>query len=150
MDPNNLPQNTPGWIVLAAFIIVGLKYLAQFLAEASETWAKLLGPLGKRWRRRGERRQAERAETAGGQITSLESDVKFYRARSRRFERDHARFLAWYYEVDQPFHNDVTIAAAEAGARLPDWQRLSDWMHDHPASEFVINDTPTGEQERLQ
>ncbi|QNJ58366.1 membrane protein [Gordonia phage YorkOnyx] len=132
MDPNSLPDNTPGWIVLAAFVLVGLKYLGQFLAEASETWAKILGPLGRRWRARGARRQVERAETAGGQLASLESDMKFYRARAHRFERRHGRFLEWYEQVDQPFHDDLHITAAEARLRLPEWQRLSDWMRAHP------------------
>ena len=131
MSPSDLPDGTPGWIVLAAFVIVGLKYLGKFLAEASETWAKILGPLGKRWHERGARRQAERQAENSQRFESIESDLEFYRARARRAERRNEQFLRWYNECDQPFHHDLRIAAAENACGLPDWSPLSEWTRDH-------------------
>lgn len=129
MSPNDLPQGTPGWIVLAAFVIVGLTYLGRFLAEMSETWAKVLGPLGKRWRERGLRRQEQRNADNGGRLDAIESDRDFYRARARRAEQQHEQFLRWYNECDQPFHRDLRIKAAESGCDLPpDWAPLSEWQ----------------------
>ena len=131
MSPSDLPQGTSGWIVLAAFVIVGLTYLGRFLAEMSETWAKLLGPLGKRWHARGQRRQAARAEIVEQiplRLETAEADRDFYRARARRAEKQHEQFIEWYQKVDQPFHRNLRINAAEAGCELPpDWEPLSEW-----------------------
>lgn len=52
----DLANRLPGWVlvVLAASALVAR--LGQVLASASDSWAKLLGPLGRRWRAQAERR----------------------------------------------------------------------------------------------
>ncbi|WP_019204597.1 hypothetical protein [Tsukamurella sp. 1534] len=128
-----LPPETPGWIVLAVAAAVGLKYLAQFLSEASESVAKVLGPLARRWRERGEARMKERADTDQRRVSSMESDLEYFEKRAEASDKTLRHFMAWYARCDQPFHRELTIRAAEAGCDLPDWEPLSRWREPETA-----------------
>ena len=130
MNTHDLPPGTPGWIVLAAFIIVGLKYLFQFLSEMSESAARFFGPLGRRWRARGQARQAERAQESSRQLDIVERERDWFEARFNESEADSAKLMDWYLRCDAPFHRDLTIRAAEAGCELPDWVPLSRWQRE--------------------
>lgn len=128
-----LPPETPGWIVLAVAAAVGLKYLAQFLSEASESVAKILGPLGRRWRERGEQRMRERSETDQRRVSVMAADRDFFEARAEASDKTLRHFMAWYTRCDQPFHRDLAIRAAEAGCPLPEWEPLSRWREPESA-----------------
>lgn len=53
----------PSWALIIIAIAAFLNYVLPRFAEASETFAKIFGPLGARWRRRGIRRAEDhRAE----------------------------------------------------------------------------------------
>ena len=132
-----LPSETPGWIVLAVAAAVGLKYLAQFLSEASESFAKVFGPLGRRWRARGEQRMQERADTDTRRVSAITEDRDFFEKRSIEVEKravkaenDNKVFMDWYLQCDQRFHRNVVISAAEKGCPLPEWKPLSEWIAD--------------------
>ncbi|GAB3135739.1 hypothetical protein GCM10027289_29910 [Tsukamurella serpentis] len=130
----NLPADTPGWLVLAVTIGLGLKLLGQFLSEASEPWAKVLGPLGRRWRARGEQRRRERADADTHQVSALTADRDAFEAMAARHQRraeaaesEMGRFMDWYTQVDQPHHREVAVRAAEKGCEMPPWKPLSEW-----------------------
>lgn len=122
-----LPPETPGWLVLFVAIAIGLKYLAQFLSEANESFSKLLGPLGRRWRERGLERMRERAETSSFQLTAIADDRDFFKQRAADLEAERRDLVGWYTQCDQPFHRELAIKAAEAGCELPPWTPLSQW-----------------------
>ncbi|OCB43951.1 hypothetical protein A5721_22950 [Mycobacterium vulneris] len=55
-----LMSQLPPWVLLAVAILVLLAYTLPRIAEASSTLAKLMGPIGRYWRKRGLLRAAER------------------------------------------------------------------------------------------
>ncbi|AOE44375.1 hypothetical protein SEA_GHOBES_23 [Gordonia phage Ghobes] len=131
----NLPDNTPGWVVLALFVAFGLKYLFQFLAEASESAAKVFGPLGRRWRQRAQERASERAQESPRLLETVREEREAYARRYRNSERANQEFLDWYTKCDQPFHRRATLQAAESGCELPPWVPLSQWPPPEPQPE---------------
>lgn len=122
-----LPPETPAWLVLLVAVGFGLKYVAQFLSEASESVAKVFGPLGRRWRTRGEERARERAETVALRVSAITADRDYFEKLAGRSEEQRLAMLDWYNRCDQPFHQDLTIRAAESGCELPEWVPLSRW-----------------------
>ncbi|RDB46208.1 hypothetical protein [Tsukamurella tyrosinosolvens] len=128
-----LPPETPAWLVLLVAVGFGLKYAAQFLSEASESVAKVFGPLGRRWRTRGEERARERAETVALRVSAITADRDFFEARAETLEADRRHMMDWYNRCDQPFHRALAIRAAEAGCELPEWEPLSRWPAPTPA-----------------
>ncbi|WIC89793.1 membrane protein [Gordonia phage Sapo] len=127
MNFPTLPENTPGWVVLALFVAFGLKFLFQFLAEASESAAKLFGPLGRRWRSRAQERQAERQNEAPKLLQTVREERDAFARRYRESEKNSQEFLDWYTNCDGPFHRRATLQAAETGCELPPWVPLSQW-----------------------
>lgn len=148
MTPNDLPPGTPGWIVLGAFVIVGLNFLFRFLSQMSESAAKFLGPLGRRWRKAGLRRQEMRAAENTYRLESIENERDYFRtlayhnaSEKGNVEKHLEEFLAWYQRCDQPFHRDLRIRAAESGCELPpDWKPLSEWGHELPKPDQPVNE----------
>lgn len=102
------------WVLWVLGIVIVLKYVAQGLAETSDTAAKVLGPLGKKWRGRGQaRREGEAADVA-----SLKRQVEHLETRLNEVEADREVAIA-YLEYDAQWHNRVRIWAAENGYTLP-------------------------------
>ena len=122
-----LPPETPAWVVLLVCIGFGLKYAAQFLSEASESVAKVFGPLGRWWRERGHERARERSETVALRVSAITADRDYFEALALESESEKRAMMDWYYRCDQPFHRALAIRAAEAGCELPEWEPLSRW-----------------------
>ncbi|QPO17121.1 membrane protein [Gordonia phage Lilbeanie] len=129
-----MPEGTPGWLVLAAVIIVGLKYLFQFLSEMSESAARFFGPLGRKWRDRAEVRQQARQREDSGRAEALNDDLAYFQERASKAdqradaaESRASHMLDWYQEVDQRFHRELRIRAAESGCEMPPWTPLSQY-----------------------
>ncbi|AII28178.1 hypothetical protein VC74_gp30 [Mycobacterium phage Sparky] len=55
-----LMSQLPPWILLVVAVLVLIAYTLPRIAEASSTLAKLMGPIGRYWRRRGRVRAQER------------------------------------------------------------------------------------------
>lgn len=122
-----LPPETPAWLVLLVAVGFGLKYAAQFLSEASESVAKVFGPLGRRWRERGHERARERSETVALRVSAITADRDYFEQLAAESEEQRLAMLDWYNRCDQPFHRSLAIRAAEAGCELPEWVPLSRW-----------------------
>lgn len=118
-DVERMAGHLPSWALVLIAALITLRYVGQVLAEASEWWARALGPLGRRWRVRSERRSADvvsadllvRVEYLAGQVQELR---RHDRARSRREDqRDD------YLVYDTQWHADLEQWAARNRVTLP-------------------------------
>ena len=127
--PTEITQSAPEWVTLAIVVFVALNYVGRILSEASESWAKVLGPLGRRWRERGLRRQEERAAERTVRMADLDDmtrqrdalDSALGTCRSsqeRQFE---------YIAYDAEWHRDLRLAAIEAGCQVPEHKSFLQW-----------------------
>lgn len=108
--------------ILAVLLIAG--YALKIISQASETAAKLLGPLGKRWRAQGDRvaRKSEARRVEDNQvITDLNKRLEYFVKQVEGLVRD-SEEKARAYEVkddylayDAQWHADQSIHAAENG-----------------------------------
>lgn len=119
----------PPWVLILVVITVTAAYLARAVAESSDTWAKILGPPGRRWRARANRRATREA----ADIRMLKRQVSNLMARDaerdrRDAERDkfEAR-LRLYLAYDADWHFRARLAAAGAGTRLPEHLSFIEW-----------------------
>lgn len=127
---NEIAQFAPEWLVLIVVVAFALKYVGQLLSEASESWAKILGPLGRRWRANGLKRQQERVEAreiraadfadVKGQLEYIADQLEQCRAASE--QRD--AFIAY----DARWHRDLNLQAIEAGCEVPTYLTFRQWL----------------------
>lgn len=131
--PTDLPLDTaPQWLVMLVVIVVVLNWAGRALSEASETWATILGPLGRRWRDRGIARQKARSVERTARMADLE-DMTRQRdtldgalAKCRQSQEVTFDYLAY----DAEWHRDMRLRAADAGCALPDHQTFLRWKKD--------------------
>lgn len=129
--PPQIAEYGPQWLVVAVLVIVVLNYVGRMLSEASESWAKVLGPLGRRWRERGSRRQQERAAER-----AAPADLKDMR-RQRDYldtELEKCRMAndsrADYIEYDADWHRDLRLRVIESGCgELPQHKSWTQWRN---------------------
>lgn len=126
-------ENAPEWLVLVVVLVVAFNFIGRVLAEASESWARVLGPLGRRWRARGLRRQRERAELAEDRSRDLDdlrrqNDYLACQLNSCRAEhepKDH------FIEYDARWHREVSLRAIEAGCEVPAHLSFLQWRQQN-------------------
>lgn len=115
--PREVLSAGPEWLVVLLAVLIGLKFAAQLISEASETGARLLGPLGRRWRERGLRRQEDRAKERTARMADLE-DAERQRdslAASLERSRREQETQAGYIEYDSMWHRDIRLQAIDSG-----------------------------------
>ena len=144
-DVSALLQDHP-WLLLLVVIVVVFKFVGQALAESSESWSKVLGPIGRRWRTRGVRRvnahQAERqkiaqelrkqiAEDAEARRAAEAADLSDMRRQTETLERllrNMTELLALhddYLAYVARWHRDTSLHAAAAGWVFPPPDHMS-------------------------
>ena len=130
--PADVLSASPEWLVGLVVALVLLNWLGRVLSEASETWAKILGPLGRRWRGRAQHRQETRAAERTARMADLEDmtrqrdalDAALSDCRTNQSD-------AWDYIVhDADWHRRLRLSAAEAGCSIPDHQSFTRWKQD--------------------
>lgn len=124
-----LTEVAPQWLVLIVVVVVAINFIGRTLSEASESWARVLGPLGRRWRERGLRRQEARKELSESRALDLE-DMKRQRdylgeqlesCRSEHEPKDA------YIQYDAHWHRDISLRAIEAGCEVPEHLSFLRW-----------------------
>ncbi len=131
--PNEIVQHLPEWAVIAVVVLIALNYMGRMAAEASESWAKALGPLGKRWRERGIRRQEERraARTVRlDELEDLERDRDYFKSKSRKQEVRLMVLEDGYLPYDAAWHRDLRLTAVEGGCELPTHKGYIEWLRE--------------------
>lgn len=119
----------PPWVLIVIAAVVLAKYLGQALAEASEQWAKFLGPLGRRWRGRAAKRTEEEAADLSAlkrQVRNLAGEVKRLTQKDRErgaFEETCREYLVY----DAAWHFRAHLAAATSGTALPEHMSFAQW-----------------------
>lgn len=129
--PNEIFTHLPEWAVIAVVVLVTMNYIGRMAAEASESWAKALGPLGKRWRERGIRRQEERKQDRTVRLDELEDvqrDRDYFKQKSRKQEVRLVVLEDGYLPYDAAWHRDVRLSAMEAGCELPEHKSYLEWL----------------------
>ena len=132
MPTDEILRLGPEWLVGLVVIVVVLNWAGRVISEASETWAKLLGPLGRRWRARGLQRQEARAAERTARMADLE-DVTRQRdtlADSLASCRQSQEITFDYLSYDTEWHRDVRLRAAESGCALPEHRSFLRWKQD--------------------
>lgn len=125
----------PEWLVAIAIAILVFNWVGRMLSEASETWAKALGPLGRRWRNRGVARQEARHAERLGRMADLDDMTRQRDAldhaldRCRKSQESTHEYLA--YDVD--WHRNTSLSAIEAGCKLPEHKSYLRWREDRNA-----------------
>ncbi|WP_411815480.1 hypothetical protein [Gordonia sp. SND2] len=131
--PTDLPLDaSPQWLVGLVVIIVILNWLGRAASEASESWAKLLGPLGRRWRNHGIARQAKRAAEHTARMADLE-DMTRQRdslASALLTCRQSQETAFDYLTYDAAWHREVRLQAAESGCELPSHLSFFRWKQE--------------------
>lgn len=126
-DIAKIVSNNPTLLtILGVALIAG--YVLKILSQASETSAKLLGPLGKRWREQGNRaaRRADARRSEENQvIQDLRARVEYFVEQVEEL-KEHGRQKEAEYEVkdaylayDASWHGNTKIHAAEMGYQFP-------------------------------
>ncbi|WP_032368601.1 hypothetical protein [Rhodococcoides fascians] len=119
-DIAKIVSNNPTLLtILGVLLIAG--YVLKIVAQASETGAKLLGPLGKRWREQGNR-AARRASTRRGEdnavIADLRAQLDHFVTRVETLEKKSTQ-KDEYLTYDAEWHATNEIHAAEHGYDFP-------------------------------
>lgn len=103
-----LADRLPAWVLVLVAVAVVARYLGQMVAEASESWSRVLGPLGRRWREQAQRRRGRgdvvledlrhHVDYLAGRVDELMADARKRDERDRerdRREHDRDRYLAY-------------------------------------------------------
>lgn len=129
MPPDLISNAGPEWLVGLVAIAILLRWLGQVLAEMNESWAKALGPLGRRWRNRGLARQEARAADRTARMADLE-DMTRQRDALADALKDCRRGQADVYDYltyDADWHRRLRLTAAENGCQIPDHETFLRW-----------------------
>lgn len=127
----------PPWLLILVAAAVGLKYLGQALSEGSEQWARFLGPLGRRWRSRAERRAEQEAadlRSLKRQVGNLVKEVERLTRRDQQRGINEAR-LRDYLVYDADWHWRARMSAVGSGANLPEHLSFTQWEASPPDEE---------------
>ncbi|QCG77036.1 hypothetical protein SEA_EWALD_27 [Gordonia phage Ewald] len=131
--PPEIGQHLPEWSVVVVVVAIALNYAGRMLAEASEWWAKVLGPLGRRWRERGIRRAEERRTERTvrlDEISDMTRDRDYFKTKAYAHE-DRLHLLEdGYLPYDAEWHRNARLRAIESGCDLPDHKGYLEWIKD--------------------
>lgn len=120
----------PSWLVWGVAIVVGLNFALKTLAETSESWAKVLGPLGRRWREIGQKRQQERSdlrEVRAADLADVTRQRDYFEARAQRCDAD-LNVREDYIAYDAKWHRETNLKAIEAGCEMPPHTSFRQWL----------------------
>lgn len=120
------------WLLLIVVALAFVRYAGQLLAEASESWAKILGPLGRRWRANGQRRR----ERVAADLLDMQRQVDWLSERLEAVEED-AQMRIEYIAYDAEWHvRDRLHGIAQGWERMPPpHQSFLQFRQSHATSE---------------
>lgn len=119
----------PPWVLIVIAVAAAANYLGQALAAGSEQWARVLGPLGKRWRSKAQRRAEQEAADLSSlrrQVTNLAKEVNRLTKRDEQRGAAEAR-LRDYLVYDADWHWRTRLWAVESGNNLPEHLSFNQW-----------------------
>lgn len=119
-DIAKIVSNNPTLLTILGFLLIA-GYVLKIVAQASETGAKLLGPLGKRWREQGDRaarRASVRRSEENAVIVDLKAQVEHFVARVKALEKNSSQTNE-YLVYDAEWHATNEIHAKEHGYNFP-------------------------------
>ncbi|WP_280503921.1 hypothetical protein [Nocardia farcinica] len=119
----------PPWLLILIAGLAGLNYLGQALAASSEQWARVLGPLGRRWRSKAQRRAEQEAADLSSlrrQVGNLAKEVNRLTRRDEQRSAAEAR-LRDYLVYDADWHWRTRLWAVESGNTLPEHLSFGQW-----------------------
>lgn len=132
MELTEVLRLAPEWLVMIVIIVAVVSWVGRIASEASASWAKVLGPLGRRWRERGIARQEVRAEERTARMADLTDMTRQRDALESAL--DHCRASqseVWDYLVyDVDWHRQFRLAAAENGCEVPPHQSFMRWRQE--------------------
>lgn len=117
-EVSNLLEGNP-WLLLIFGAAIAFRFIGGVLAEASESWAKVLAPVGgHRWRDRAERKKAARR-------TSLARDYIDMQEQLDRLGRRVSKMSAAmeiqenYLIYDTEYHTTLEVQMVQNGYIMP-------------------------------
>lgn len=132
MELTEVLRLAPEWLVMIVIIVAVVSWVGRIASEASASWAKVLGPLGRRWRESGIARQEVRAEERTARMADLTDMTRQRDALESAL--DHCRASqseVWDYLVyDVDWHRRFRLAAAENGCEVPAHQSFMRWRQE--------------------
>lgn len=129
-------------LVLVCGLAAAFLYLGKTLSEAYPFWAKLFGPVGRYWERKGAKRTEARAqlhEDHLADVDSLSRQLNYQLGRVEFLERDNQDLLDFVYE-DHQWHYQAKFEAVESGCNLPDWVPYLRWRKLRTPREEQVSD----------
>ena len=119
-DPLALLDRYP-WLLFLVVLVAALKWIGTALAESSESWARVLGPLGSRWRARGQRAirvdDLRRAREAAD-LEDMRRQVDYLSSRVQTLS-DGMDLRDDYMQYDAEWHATIELRRAELGWVFP-------------------------------
>lgn len=132
-DIAKIVANNPTLLTILGILLIA-GYVLKIVAQASDTVAKLLGPLGKRWREQGNRtvrKAAVRRAEDNEVIRDLKARVEYFVGQVEELKK-HGRDREVEYEMkddyltyDAQWHADNNIHAAANGYEFPPPQHMT-------------------------
>lgn len=139
----------PQFVLYMVFFSFVASFVLSKAAEASESFAKLFGPLGKFWRRKIDQERADRIQvfkqeariavdselgvTRKTEYAALKKQLADVLDRVEEMERNESVYEA-YLVTDAQWHREINIRLAEMGvlqAPLPDRIPFSQFEEDY-------------------
>lgn len=117
-EVSNVLDGNP-WLLLIFGAAIALRFIGGVLAEASESWAKVLAPFGgHRWRDRAERKKAARRSSLAKDYIDMETQIK------RLSKRVTALATAMeiqedYLIYDTEYHTTLEVQMVQNGYIMP-------------------------------
>lgn len=152
MSPETIIANLPQALMYLTFAVIAGSFILSKLAEASESFSKVFGPLGRFWRRKIDAERQERLESfreearravdselgvaRKAEYASLKQQLIDVLDRVAEMERNEAIYEA-YLVSDGEWHRQINIRLAELGmlqAPLPDRVPFSEFEETYRTS----------------
>lgn len=120
-------ERYPSLLYLVA-LVAALHYVGKVLAESSDTWAKVLGPLGRRWRSRAVRDIERRKHAHDVQVARTAHQEAIAEDLQRQIDYLNPRIELLYAEVaslhdylavDAGWHARAEVHLATLGVDVP-------------------------------
>lgn len=117
-EVSNLLEGNP-WLLLIFGAAIAFRFIGGVLAEASESWAKVLAPVGgHRWRDRAERKKASRRSSKAQDYADMETQI------ARLSKRVTALATAMevqedYLIYDTEYHTTLEVQMVQNGYIMP-------------------------------
>lgn len=135
-EVSNVLDGNP-WLLLIFGAAIAFRFIGGVLAEASESWAKVLGPVGgHRWRDRAERKKAARRSSQAQDYEDMHDEIRRLTRRVNTLAPA-MEILEDYLIYDASYHMTLELQMIQNGYTMPEPRHIGwlEYKRQHTFSE---------------